>query len=593
MAATLSDNTRDSSLDPRFEPRTYFPSNHLLGLPLEIRRQVWWLIFLDMGSGSDIDSSSYPKWHERTATAWDGIQFSCKQIYNELSDFWPKSQVRINQVAQKLTPDGLTISTLKYFRSLTLELPKQHSEIPATRQASQIFYVLAPFLQELRIYFIDDHENGPTYKRTSKSCLLRSPDGAKDCPKEICDEIDNTNRNTVFVTKKSDANAQSLHMLLEAIVHMEKLEVLVLDEIDLLVLGSTFIYQKPLLKNLLVTTSPDSILHQYAFAPAPLTHEARWRFRKQNTTGLQLAGPPRHGVRPIFEKLYLSANAILDANQLAVMSLSTLLSFTWIVPKQNTNPNMRCDWIGQTSEVLHALAIKANRLRTLRICLERTIGEDDFTETRLIGSFNGYLAMFKRLKHLELHMKMDSPWLGTEILERLPWTLRRFYTSECCISPEVIFEALAKRYLLKPEDMPDPGLLGFVGYEFTSEQAWMTMLFLNGRLLDRERQLSRLARASMRGRPNASDGHTDEKFIRSQGIFRPKYVDVHEVELMPIHEILPAPKDETDYGRPYTDEIEQLAKLWEDEQPATWEDLPELRTISNERILPGEHWLSD
>ena len=149
--------------------------------------------------------------------------------------------------------------------------------------------------------------------------------------------------------------------------------------------------------------------------------------------------------------------------------------------------------------------------------------------------------------------------------------------------------------------MSTSGCLGFIGYEFTTPEAWNAALTLNGRLLDRERNFH----CVLLSEQFASAVKADNEAYRFQKnvtdcmtILRPKEIIALETAMpMPINELLPLPayNDNGDFrfdGR-YDVESDILDDIWRKELVAKHEDLPPFKWVDHEAVRRGKHWISE
>ena len=571
--------------------RRSYPHNHLLGLPLEIRDNIWALIYFATMQKSDPSI----KWNARREVAWDQVPFTCRQIYEETKAYWPRSVVRVAQIPAKLQIRGFTIPVFTALHHLTLEVPRDYTSFPHDWQTAAMLDFLSPFLRDLRIYFVG--EQGPSGRtgRTSKDCLLETERRYRN--RFFCTRFEDAESDPVDLTVERKMRSKSSNKtcpstvgpaspkaIIDVIQKMSKLVTLVLDDIEMLLISSALMTHKPDLERLHVTTSPDALLHRHPYG----------------TCAPYVITLPKLRLRPCLRKLCLSANAIFDANQLAFAANRTLREFTWTVPCMSSKHDVHCDWIRQTAELLRCLAVKAIHLQCLRLCIEEEISEARHSDSELIGTMTRSLKLFTSLRVLEMHLLTDSPFLGAEVLQALPFSVKRFYTTEDFIDPKTLVREVERRYLKGPL-MSTSGRLGFIGYQFTTQAAWNAALNLNGRLLDRERNIGcvllreqvtsavKEEHEASRSQRNAND-HTT--------ILRPKNpYALEKAMLMPINELLTLPtyNDNGDFrfdGR-YDVENEILDEIWRQEPVARHEDLPPLKWVDHEAVRRGEHWMSE
>ena len=249
-----------------------------------------------------------------------------------------------------------------------------------------------------------------------------------------------------------------------------------------------------------------------------------------------LITPPTKDFPPV-KVLHISTNSALSALQVATKLSFTLEELNWTVPDAS---RQRRHWpfLRDTATLLENLRRSAKKLRVLRICMEAPICEGNDEYGRVMGAFSLHLRHITSLEVLELHICSKSPYFGQEVIDALPCSLTRFYTSDKLISAETLAASISRRYLngvyLASDETVRPangmhvgirtprmlklgtkdefecqigeeknrldyiplgtGKLGFIGFEHAgSSEAAMTLLRLNARLLDRQRNLHLVA----------------------------------------------------------------------------------------------------
>lgn len=117
----------------------------LLGLPLEVRDEIWQTIFDDITASPDQSG-----WAQRPTTDYGGLSLTSHKIRDEIAFFWPRTIVQHGRIQTFLQP---TISTLQDFKRLSLEIPF-NQKYQFFLAAATSLKLLAPVLQDLRIFFV-------------------------------------------------------------------------------------------------------------------------------------------------------------------------------------------------------------------------------------------------------------------------------------------------------------------------------------------------------------------------------------------------------------------------------------------------------
>ena len=571
-----------------------YPQSHLLGLPAELRHKIWALIHFAALTETEDDV----KWNDRREIRCDGVQFTCRKMYEETRPYWPRSVIRVGQIPEKLVVEGITIPIVKRFQHLTLELPRDYSSFAHDGRTVVMLDLVAPFLKEIRLFFVGRKDLDGCYTRFSKNCLLETERERRRKQAQIAASNDkNLDMSSVVkaLPKSGSSNwstraaeptigPKSPKALVDCIQRMKNLRTLVLHDIPMLFLSSALLNRKPFLEELHVTTSPDSILHAHPY-------------------GVFNPYVPAVKSKLCIEKISLSANSILDASKVIFESFRTLTDLTWTVPNMDERHDVRCNWVQQTGDLIQILGVKAKNLKSLKICIESEICEDHFSHSYLVGSIKRCLKLISSLEVLELHILTDSQFLPAEVIEALPLSLKRFYTTEDFIDAKLLTREIERRYLKRPTcpNLYSPtigGKLGFIGYEYTTKEAWMAILKLNGRLLDRERNLQRLSEICHDGNElDATEGIVWDTSCEKMIMCRREDEWSHEFLPMPLHEVFELPeyneKGDFRHACQYYIENEILEEIRDKEKAVEIETLTKPKWICSEPVRVGEHWLSD
>lgn len=506
---------------------------NILGLPSEVRDAIWQTIFDDITV-----SAGRSEWARRPSTEYGGLSLTCRQIRDEIAFFWPRTIIQHNRITTFIHP---TIPTVQDFKRLALEIPlNQKSQFFLAAAAS--LRRLAPVLQDLRIFFVGSDKFQVALRLDA--CGLHEADVNFISKRLAIDGQNHSIRQPLFVALRSLSNLRTLvlsnpnypifpKMVLEHKSRLRQLH-LVADarttvhrQHDLKAGGLNPIMIRPVQHSFPpVSVFYCHILHQKIIAGIPYTR-ARW---------------PLWSVLKYsqVEILNISANASLNSLQLAGACTLDLRHLTWTVPDLSLQSagGVRVNWYRDTANLLHVLRSNSKQLQTLRMCFHEAIYEADAAAGTLVAAFRHHLEHLP-IEILELHVNSMSPWFGREIIQYLPCSLRRLYISRELLDEQHLTLDVDSRYMacqstndsktasrfvrrLQGDAQDDyiqegedqrrndfislgGGKLGFIGYEYEptkptrfgnsqirrvkDEETRTWLLMLNGRLLDRERNL--------------------------------------------------------------------------------------------------------
>lgn len=434
------------------------------------------------------------RWDEKPVTAYQGVEFSCQQLWKETRRFWPLYIVQARRLRCFMTSSWNGANLLR-LRSLSIEIPFDTSMVVFSQMA-QMFLHLTECLQVLRLYFIGKDRYGRRVYIHGCGNLIASYESTRQkLPIE----------GQEFLKRLS---------LVNTIAHLGNLHTLVLSNLNLPLLQAHIIGNKRKLARLHMETDPRSTLH-LGYADEGLA----W-----------LLAPVRCNFPPITQ-LYLSANGVISALQVACSITMTLKHLTWVVPDPSRQAgNFPINWYRDTNVLLCNLSRKAPVLETLRICIEGRLHDFDTASNAIHHAFRSYLPDINSLRTFELHLKSSVRFLGAEVVRNLPPQLRRLYLSDGLIGVGDLCNILSRSYLgeqngfthlyqtlfptqlasvevvhrshqdLIGEDLDredfiplNYGDLGFVGYEYDPRhlesialELRYALLRINGLLLDRE-----------------------------------------------------------------------------------------------------------
>ena len=359
----------------------------LLGIPAEVRDQIWEFIL------ADIHSDQKGVWYDRPSTDYDGLPLVCRQIYHEISNYWRRLIVTQHRLYDFLG-QSFSLSKLQGFKSLSIEIPFNMPSEFFINTASMLRY-LAHFLEHLSIFFIGQDAYGT--KTFLHGC------GNKFANSEL---------------KKLPIDGQGFkerNVLINALSHLRNLRSLAIHNPNMPLLQSHIILHKPALEKLYIESDPRSSLH------------IPWRFQN---CGRGLLIPVTERFPPVKE-LHISANAAIMSVQVVSKLNTRLEKLTWICSDISRQAgSMSQDYLRDTDIILNGLRSNTKSIHTLRICIEGAIYESLHAYGVLIGSFKAHLPHLASLRNLELHIWSKSPWLGEEVIYSLPAGLERLYLSE-------------------------------------------------------------------------------------------------------------------------------------------------------------------
>ncbi len=221
---------------PDSQPTTTCERLHLLGLPGEIRCAIWRTIHNDVLLDTEGD------WYVRPTTAWDGLRLSCQQIRVEIEDFWPRTIVPQSKIGDFLN-QSFSLGIANNFRRLSLELPFDMNPVVYERLAESLA-LLSSCLEDLRLFFVGEDRH--LVKAAAQGCGLRQ-----------------TNITTLTSSLPLDGQFhEERQPLFTVLVFMYHLRYLVIENANYPLLQSMVIKNKPRLEYLHISTDPRSVLHQ-------------------------------------------------------------------------------------------------------------------------------------------------------------------------------------------------------------------------------------------------------------------------------------------------------------------------------------------
>lgn len=419
---------------------------------------------------SDILTGGVSPWNELPTTRWGGLATTSRLIHNEISEFWPRTMVPYHKHYYSSNGNGritsfaggLTASSFKAFRQLSLQLPIHHGQKPKEffRLVAAGILHLAPVLQDLRIFFLGEDFFGT--RTNFQGCGLRE---YSDLPAEFMRRLPkegscSSERGVLFRT------LQNLHCLYNLVVSNANYPLL-----------HSVVGYKPRLRNLCLVTDSRSALYEHLGGPLVVWQPSA-----------------------TLKTMQISTNAVLGAVNMALKVTNSLQDLTFLVPASHWQ-DVEWKWLDEVSILVQKICCHARKMRRFRLCIEQPLREE--TAAPLLAAIKQYLPC-SSLRVLEIHATLYSPYFGRELMEALPKTLQRLYISQELVPAKVVLEAVQERYFGRKDSRghQQAGSLGLVGYEYWErESTKLAFLRMNGALLDRERNahlLDDLERSSFR-----------------------------------------------------------------------------------------------
>lgn len=215
-------------------PEKQYPVFHLLGAPLEIRRQVWQAIT------QDVLQNPSGKWFAKPTTEYDNLLLVCRQLFHEITaEYWPLAVVTPNRTPAFLG-QTLSFSRLAGFRFLSIQVPFNFGDYGHLACA---LLKLAPYMQELRLFFCGSDNYG--FQTRLHGCGNLQPGAASTSQKLLIDGQDWRRRLP----------------LMKSLASLRQLRSLVLSNINMPLLQSVLMLHKPKLEKLHISADPRTTLH--------------------------------------------------------------------------------------------------------------------------------------------------------------------------------------------------------------------------------------------------------------------------------------------------------------------------------------------
>ncbi|KIW35159.1 uncharacterized protein PV07_01874 [Cladophialophora immunda] len=493
-----------------------YPKNHLLGIPQEVRDTIIGLVHPTKQTVGAPPSTSCEIFH-----------FVCRQTYHEsTSRFSTQATVLVpsNRVEEFLKR-SLNIRTLRSnayqsVKSLFVEIP-HNSNTNVFLQMGEVLRRSVQ-LEELQLFGVGADGYG-----------VKTSSAAHPCGKHDISIMP-------LVRKLSIDGQQYIRRLALAnsIPFLDKLRILVLDNLNFPLLQSHVFRNKPLLEKLHIAADPRTVMHA--------EYKAGWNHTVGGLIFLT------HDEAPPVKELRVDSNSIFTASQIVLKVAGTLERLELVIPDMSfqVHTTNRINFFSEATTLLHRLHLDARRLRELKICVHGAISEDSYHYANFMGALKDCVSRMKSLQLIELHVQSQSPWFAREFIEAVPPSATRLYLTDLFIERDVgdltgfvgektntpllywneINDAYAIGEDLRRNDYIrfSNNQLAFVGYEYdllvgqsaadVQSKAMAKFLKLNGRLLDKERNrhLAPLAGRHILFKQGGTGRYADTAETRSQ-----------------------------------------------------------------------------
>lgn len=527
-----------------------YPRLHLLGLPAEVRLTIWRHIHNDIlvGNGS--------QWHEPPVTPWGGLAATSRVIYEEVSEFWPRTMVPFHKngsgplYQSRVTnlAGGLTTSMFRDFRQLSIQLPIQQASKPKLffRQIAAGLLHLAPVLQDLRIFFIG--EDGLGYNTDYLGCSMRV---YSETPLSLIPTL--YQEGSCYWERK---------FLFQVLQNLYFLRNLVISNANYPLL-QPLLGHKPALETLFLVTDSRSAIYK-------------------PPDGSLIVWKPPIGLRT----LQISANAVIGAVNMIQKLMYSLQDLTFLIPSSEWQEK-NWKWLEEAALVIQNISIHGRKMRRFRLCIEQTLKEEDVGS--LLGAIKLYLP-HTNLQVLEIHATVDSTYFGYELMEALPQTLKRLYVSQELVMAKDVARAVKERYFGQKGrgGHQQAGKLGLVGYEYWDrESTKMALLRMNGALLDRERN-----RHLFDDPEDFTHRFGGGSFLCSRGTLRALTVKEIGQDVMSVEEVPEGAL--VHYEDQSVEHITEMEMVFHAEESARAEDRVLFLVIpDNVEVGEDDHWMTD
>ncbi|KAL2426111.1 hypothetical protein ABEF95_011054 [Exophiala dermatitidis] len=463
MARSISnheepDGTTESSSSPSFQsvsdgkPYIAPPEPHLLGLPWEVRVQIY--IFI-MDSHAEVKESLAA----HGVNGLENLRLVCRMLNQEARFQSILSIVKVPE--NNLDPflDAALTGPYRYDRmkSLTIEIPHQ---TPA-----QFFKLLAydlrsrtGMLEELKIFGVG-----------LDNCWQETSSVGHPCGKVIKHRHITTSEEPPLTIDGQIFHGRA--RLLHVLQHLRMLKVLVLDNLNMPVLPLHVLKNKPPLRRLRIGTDPRAI-----------RHAGYIRQSEELRMGDLLFAVPEEA--PPLKELDISSNGIVSAMSVIGRVLPTLEVLNWTIPdpsSQHGANDLR------ESAVLLSEFRNAQCMRILRICFHAPFFNGHNDQTNVMVALREALQLMPSLKIVEVHIRSHAPWHGQDFLFALPDWIEKLFLSDR------FFRNIQEVISVVGDFIPITKKLKFVEFEFYDQQGKdfeihiRLFMKLNGQLLDKDR----------------------------------------------------------------------------------------------------------
>ncbi|KAL2418144.1 hypothetical protein ABEF95_005148 [Exophiala dermatitidis] len=368
---------------------------HLLGLPWEVRVQIY-ICIMDSHAEDKESLASHG------VNGLENLRLVCRMLNQEARFESILSIVKVPE--NKLDPflDAALTGPCRYDRmkSLTIEIPHQ--------SPGQFFKLLAydlrsrtGMLEELKIFGVG-----------LDNCWQETSSVGHPCGKVIKHRHIST-----YEEPPLTIDGQIFHgraRLLHVLQHLRMLKVLVLDNLNMPVLPSHVLKNKPHLQRLRIGTDPRAIRHAGYIRPS-----------EELRMGDLLFSVPEEA--PPLKELDISSNGIVSAMSVIGRVLPTLEVLNWTIPEPSSQHGAN-DL--RESAVLLSEFRNAQCMRILRICFHASFFNGHNEMTNVMIGLRESLQLMPSLKIVEVHIHSHAPWHGQDFLFALPDWIEKLFLSD-------------------------------------------------------------------------------------------------------------------------------------------------------------------
>ncbi|EXJ85541.1 hypothetical protein A1O1_05905 [Capronia coronata CBS 617.96] len=482
-------------------PRLTYPKAHLLSLPREVREKIF---------GYLGPSASEVAEEPLTSRGAGGIERSlplvCRQLFHDTANDGTRYVVKVpcNRLEHFVEQSLSESAAYRNMKALTLELP-HNSPNQFYRELATFFILAKTTLEEVKIFGVGTDRFG-----NLTSSL------------HPCGKVNTSRRAQLGSLPWNGQDYERRIIFINNIQWLEKLKVLVLDNLNMPVTQAQLFKKKPQLERLRVGTDPRMMLH------------SRYTTAWQGLGMCNLIYPT--GQMPPLRELDISMNGALTTWKVIPPVLPTLEILNWTFPDFATQGGVNYLRIGIS--LLTGLGA-ARKLRVLRLCIHGAMYEQVNDMASFMYTLRDSIQRVPTLKAIELHVHSKSPWFAPEFIQALPNSVERLFLADHFVHGDIkrLTDLVGDASNTSTEHHYDdwkpvvgdnlgrtdyiqfaPKNLGFVSYEYNHKMGEQfetdvtNFMRLNGRMLDKERN-KHLAPLEGRHIPYAKGGKAADPLV--------------------------------------------------------------------------------